>query len=296
MPVKPPPAPALRAYIKTAVERHAIYERRAAGQPWPWTKDELFQTYKFCNVFRELDTVTRWIDRHIRKPYAKHPDLWWMLAAARQINWPDTLADLIATPGAWPEDGLKSWRPATMARTMRKRAAAGQKVYTGAYMLSGTGIRKLNLVDKPHLTAHILTELRKSNGGGVEHASTIQEAHILLRQQYGFGAFLAYEVATDMRHTRYLNKAPDIMTFANAGPGAKRGLARLYGRKIVTYGPAEQTMAEMISILPAMQRAFPHRAVELRDVEHQLCEHDKYLRVLLGQGRPRARYSQPAPL
>jgi hypothetical protein len=30
--------------------------------------------------------------------------------------------------------------------------------------------------------------------------------------------------------------------------------------------------------------------LELRDIEHSLCETDKWLRVALGQGRPRSKY------
>ena len=41
-------------------ERHAIYIRRQAGVKPFWTEDKILQTYSFCNVFRELDTVTIW--------------------------------------------------------------------------------------------------------------------------------------------------------------------------------------------------------------------------------------------
>ena len=43
----------------------------------------------------------------------------------------------------------------------------------------------------------------------------------------GFSGFMAYEVVTDLRHTKYLKNADDINTWANAGPGAVRGLNRI---------------------------------------------------------------------
>jgi hypothetical protein len=56
-----------------------------------------------------------------------------MLCICRQINWPDTLADLIATPGAWPLD--ESFHPDVLALVLNKRKKQGDKVYTGAYMI-----------------------------------------------------------------------------------------------------------------------------------------------------------------
>jgi hypothetical protein len=35
--------------------------------------------------------------------------------------------------------------------------------------------------------------------------------------------------------------------------------------------------------------------LEMRDIEHSLCEFDKYERVRLGQGRPRSKYTYKAP-
>jgi hypothetical protein len=58
--------PELFAFMK---ERHAIWERKVAGQPKPWTQDPILQSYRFCNVYRELDTVTVWINNNWRTPH-----------------------------------------------------------------------------------------------------------------------------------------------------------------------------------------------------------------------------------
>src|SRR5690349_19516029 len=84
-------------------ERNNIYERRLDHpDARPYTQDPILQQYRFCNCFRELDTVTIWVRKNIREPFADHPYLWFMLAIARQINWPETLAELIEANGAWP--------------------------------------------------------------------------------------------------------------------------------------------------------------------------------------------------
>jgi len=134
---------------------------------------------------------------------------------------------------------------------------------------------------------------------------------------------MSYEVVTDLRHTALLDRAPDIMTWANPGPGACRGLARVNGlvdkdaiekefsrsnqrdRAIVIRGmralleasrsPSYWPQARGRAIssdsevychsLKTASEQWP--AWEMRDVEHTLCEFDKYERVRLGQGRPR---------
>src|SRR5262249_32982220 len=58
------------AFFNYARERHAVYLRRRAKQPGPWTNDRVLQTYRFCNVFRELDRTTVWFRENVRDRYA----------------------------------------------------------------------------------------------------------------------------------------------------------------------------------------------------------------------------------
>jgi hypothetical protein len=53
--------------------RHDICLRKAHGDPPPWTDDPVLQRYSFCNVYREFDRQTLWIDDNIRRPHADHP-------------------------------------------------------------------------------------------------------------------------------------------------------------------------------------------------------------------------------
>jgi hypothetical protein len=303
-------------------ERQSIYLKRLAGAPREyWTKDEILRTYAFCNVFRENDRVTRWINEHMRKPYADHPNLWFLMCLARQINWPPTLAETLV------ESGLPDrWDPARACVSMRYRAQHGKKVYTGAYMLRGD-IQKNDgtLNDKPSYTCFKVLDPVWKVGQGEYHGmpeqgepfSSIQKVTEWLENFHGWGGFLAYEVATDLRHTRYLCNAPDIMTWANPGPGAKRGLNRLFGRPVKKDLRREQAIEEMQYLLSESRKNLPNwvrpdavnfdttgssggngrtnkwelkAQLEMRDIEHSLCETDKYLRVKLGEGRPRATF------
>jgi hypothetical protein len=90
--------------------RHQIWINRQQGKPKPWTDDPILQSYRFCNVYRELDTVTIWIDENIRQRSANHKNLWFMLAIARRINWPDTLEELLADK-RWVIWSWGTWAP-----------------------------------------------------------------------------------------------------------------------------------------------------------------------------------------
>ena len=49
----------LDLFFATAYERHRIYVKRYLGYEKPWTKNEVFQSNFFCNVFRDFDKTTR---------------------------------------------------------------------------------------------------------------------------------------------------------------------------------------------------------------------------------------------
>lgn len=248
----------IAAFMKA---RHDIYLDRKAGKPGPWTADPVLRDGRFCNIFRELDTVTIWVDKHIRQPYADHPHLWFMLAIARYINWPDTLAELIQTK-QWPDN--PDFEPSWLTTALEHRAVRGDKVYTGAYMIraeSDPSKEWYSWTKHRYIAEIVLGRLWRdrddweglldrfpTNSG---EANTLEKvwARFQEPQYIGWGPFMAYEVVTDLRHTRYLRNAPDIWTWANAGPGAIRGLNRLYGRDLAAKPRPEQTNAEMIELM-----------------------------------------------
>lgn len=271
-------------------ERHNIYLRRKSGQLPPWTDDKVLQTYRFCNVYRELDTVTVWIREHIREPYARHPNLWFMLCIARQINLPETLQELM-DGGAWP---TKTWDPVKARKIMLARQSRGDQLYTGAYMMNAHGRGPEDPSDKAFFTCHLVLDSvwqdRKTVASQFEVG--MREAHAALLPFHGWGGFTAYEVVCDARYTRYGAEWVDINSFAHAGPGAVRGLNRLLGRETRESMRAEVALEHMGELLEAVSRKWPRKwpKLELREIEHSLCEYDKWQRVLTGEGRPRAKF------
>lgn len=297
--------------------RHDIYLARKSGKPGPWTDDPVLRDGRFCNIYRELDAVTIWIDQNIRQPYADHPDLWFMLCIARYINWPDTLRYLLdeeGVAGCWP--GEEGFKPERLTQALEEYAAEGNKVYTGAYMIRAESDPNKHWYSwtKHRYIAEIVLgrlwedreqwrALLEDQGDEPMRLETCWKLFQAPRY-IGWGPFMAYEVVTDLRHTRYLRDAPDIYTWANAGPGAIRGLNRLHGRELNAKPRAEQTCEEMKWLMFALndldEEGFnatfglpvdtdPPR-FEMRDIEHCLCEFDKIERVRRGEGKMRSKY------
>lgn len=270
-------------------EREEVRRRKDQGGPPPWTTDRILSSYRFCCVRREDDRVTRWIRDHVRVPYAGHPDLWFMLAICRQVNWPDTLAELIGE-GAWPDRG--DFSLGQVARVLRARRARGDKVYTGAYTISAPAERG---ADKQAYVAEvILGGLYRSRGdffdGRGWGVDTMERTHRMVSAHRGWGVFMSYQLVVDLRFCDgVLGGAPDRESWAAAGPGTVRGLNRLHGRPTGAALGQEQALKEMRAIYERVERETGVR-VDLSDVPNILCETDKYLRVLHGEGEPRARY------
>lgn len=322
------PAP-LAAWVN---ERHAVYIRKEmkAGAlrdklhvPSAWqgedefrwastrpelSRDPIFQNYRFCNVFRELDRVTQWIRYNIRRRYADHPNLWFMLAIARTINWPDTLQYLMEYEGAWPSYAADcdEFSSAGLGRALDTYQSGGNKVYTGAYMIRAESNPKAewySWTKQQYIARIVLGRLWEDRE---EWQSLLQPGRFnpdwptmqgiwekFQQPRYiGWGPFMAYQVVVDLRHTRYLRDAPDIQTWAALGPGSRRGLNRLAGRPLDYPLKQEEGLAEMLDLHRNQDkwRAPWVPPIDLSDIQNALCETDKYLRVKNGEGKPRAKY------
>jgi hypothetical protein len=273
---------------KWMVERHKIFIRKMMGAPWPWTKDPIMQKYKFTNVFRELDKTTVWFDEHYRDEYQSDESVILATIIFRWFNRIETGQRLLSA------GLLKKWSSEKAQRVLRDH----KPWTTGAYIISSPhGFDKLTGL------CQYIDAVWKERKGLVKwiesEQRSIEQTVTKLCSFKGLSGFMAYEIASDLTHTWALKWAPDAMSWANPGPGARRGLNRLHGRELKARVPKSQLIVEMRQLLPLIQKqmlkAFdtsdlPGCGVTMREIEHSLCEFDKYQRVTLGQGRPRSVY------
>jgi hypothetical protein len=290
-------------FFAYARKRHMIYLRRQAGLPRPWTNDQILQHYRFTCVFREQDRTTVALREKFREPMRDRPEVMLLVVALRWFNRTETWDSLLRVSS----DSVEELVDSLQSRHGRSRLHAHlmdvqePPYVTGAYIIkTPPGMDKLagvfscigNFADTSHwrFLSETLLECPEKQ--------SLRQIWQWLCKFDHMGPFMAYEVVTDLRHTNLLAAAPDIGTWANAGPGAMRGLNRLHGRPLHFARRSHDWCGEMQELL-ALSR-FPENwpqgdsrypPWEMREVEHTLCEFDKMARVLAGEGRPRGVYS-----
>lgn len=280
-------------FVKFIVARHDIFLRRQRLMNKPWTDDPILQRYRFCNVYRELDTVTQWIAQNWRAPLAGKPDLWFWMLVARLVNHPDTLSALTSAAIS------NKWNPQQFIRVIENRQEVGDKAWGGAYIVSTNGRQ---MPKAQYIAAEVLTpawEKRKLIQPR-QHDSLYQFCCRLLTLN-GVQGFIAGQVIADAKYSdEDLTEASDWRIFAVSGPGSRRGLNRvmnsdpderwreerwLHFLRILR----EETNAELAK-LRKKGRPDDYPPLHAQDVQNCLCEFDKYERVRLGQGKPRSSY------
>jgi hypothetical protein len=262
----------LKYWIK---ERENIRLAKESGRPKPWSKDPIFQQYKFCNVHREDDFVTRWFSHNWRaEKYWDEPNFIAAIILGRTINWPPTL-DKIGFPHEWNMVGILS--------TMDQMKDRGEKVYTGAYMITAgpTGVRK-NLWVLNNAKSYFKDPPK------LDPTSIQNSWEIIIDNGYPcVGPFIAGQIIADLKQTKYLESADDWWHWAPLGPGSARGLNRVMGRRVGQAITQSRAVREMLEVRDALKLDEP---LCLQDVQNCLCELDKYMRVKLNQGKPRSSY------
>lgn len=259
--------------------REDVRKRREAGMPWPWTDNPILQRYKFCNVRREDDRVTREIARMMRRPHERDRDLWFaLLVARRACNWPPTLAEL-----GYPVP----WKPERFLTVIRRRIAAGEKAFEAqAYKL---------ICSKQHgeqadlLVRLVLTPAWQNREYfRPQPDDTLRSYHARLSEAAFVGSFHAAQVVADLKYTRGLENAADWWDFAASGPGSRRGLNRVLGRDVNAYWKEDLWFAS----LTKLRRELKVSNLHAQDLQNCLCEYDKFCRIQMGQGNVRP-YAPP---
>lgn len=293
-------------------ERHRIYMERKAGKPFPWSKDKILCEHKFTNPFRQHDRVTQeWTKRYIKLIAAdsggrqvKDEDILFHCAMFRLYNWPETYDAL--------HFGLRKWDLKKAVEILHARKKDGKQIFTGAYIIPSAG-----KPDKPKTIAEALETLydgrskedienkKKPNrilfARKLRRKQSMKLATQLLQKIPTIGPFIAYEIACDLRHTRLLADARDKMSWANAGPGAMRGIHRLLcgeyewpkGKEKPDYNKA---MRALLKLAPKSLSALVRKCetpFEMREIEHSLCEFDKYMRIKRKEGKTRSKFTAP---
>lgn len=172
----------------------------------------------------------------------------------------------------------------------RDRLTGVTPIVTGAYIIkAGDGMSKLEgilqCIDlaRPKLPSMV-------NAWEFAGGASLEGAWMDLKSLHYMGGFMAYEVVTDLRWTPVLEKAPDIMTWGNLGPGAIRGMSWVVHNNPYAFANSGKMQREMLKMMADLlelskleefwPQSWPHW--EMHEVEMWLCEHAKYMAAYNG--------------
>lgn len=271
-------------------ERHKIYLRKNKGKPKPWTKDTIFQQAFFTSPYRENDKTTIWFRENVRDPLKNSNKVVFATIFFRWFNLIST-GELLITPKL-KTSLLCNWDEKIAIERLTQANLSGP-IFTGAFFISSEpGMSRIECICK------ILSKI--NNSGLLLKAAnwaTLEQAHADLMVYPRLGKFMAYEIVCDLRYTKFLKHATDKSTWCNAGPGSTRGLLRVLERPFdkstnsTTLTRPKDFEEQIVKLLKKTRKTLSHLPrLELREIEHSLCEFDKYERVLHKQGKSKRVY------
>lgn len=271
-------------FLHFVAERERVRINKEAGLPAPWTEDKILQFWRFCNIRREDDRVTRWIAGNWREPYAQDPDVWFAMAVARHVNLPETLEEV-----GYPVP----WKPKRFTEAIRGRKNQKLTAYNAAYMIRASSAEVWE--DKAHyLAVAVLGQLWKRRKElRPKIGDTLEGFHERLEASFGLGSFMGAQIAADTKYVSPLKESADWWNFVASGPGSRRGLNRLLGRDPKSRWKEQDWRGEFIKFRAQLREPFQIAGLSwlhAQDLQNCMCEFSKYARAYVGEGTPKQRY------
>jgi hypothetical protein len=260
-------------------ERESIRQRREMfpeSSP-PWTNDKVLQTYRFTNVRRKDDRVSRWLLDEWYLPNKNHTNLPVACALARFINKPETL-EQIGFPQKW-DNSVKR----RIMKIVRKIIQKGKTAYSGAYIINGQ-----HGEDKIDCVVNAVNNVYKAVSN-IDFSDYKNFVYYLRDNCFGVNYFMAGQITADLRLCQK-GKWKHAKTWHPPGPGSGRGMNLFNGRDIAARFSLEQWEEELEELIEyCTEECYPGLGNTMEGVDWQncLCEFSKYERALNNNYRGR---------
>lgn len=287
------------------VRHQAWHNRHIAKLPREdWTHDKIISHARFTNIYRELDRGTQYAIAEVaEREMAEHPGdksfaifhllvyRWFNRITTYEAIRPHLDALLISRGEKYIDVEI----------ALRELQVMGIKLYTGAYIatycpdLGGDdGID--NAVKVLQAITHIIAELCEIMDD--DEKGLLKFITAKLQTLPGFGNFMSYQSTLDMTYNLVYNRGCPLARFANQnswtqlGPGAVKGLL-LLGVK----GPTNTTVRAAKELTQSQTNSFDRLGIDFpyisdrqgapillttANIEHSLCEFQKYVRMMEG--------------
>lgn len=283
------------AYLYFVWEREAMRTAKENGYQFALTADPVLSKYRFTNIRRRDDRMTKWFIEHLIEPAVDNGDmnLWFTLLIGRLINWPPTLQALLDC--CVLPCGPQNFDPERFVEVIESCKEGDAKVFGGAYMIyPGTGAYALKsefLAYEVLRSARQRSDLIDASLWAAGEEPSIERFTTALARCYGVSTFMAGQVAADMSYTPgVLGEATDLYTWAPLGPGSQKGLNYLHRRDLQKQWSQRDFNAALIEANYLICDELSIGDLTLHDVQNTFCEFGKYARAILGEGTPKTVY------
>ena len=288
----------IEAFFAFVYERQLIWHKRTILHlPAPWTEDKILQTYKFCNVYRQLDAGTLAISKYLQAEYSPEQKLF-NIIAYRFFNRRNTIEHLFG--------GFLNPQTFNFSSYEQRFDKIKQKenIFSNAYLISSHPYNPKYRPQEKHIQILLmLNDLRIQMPNLVkdlkEHKAQ-EGLNIIQSYVHMAGPFLAGQILLD---ATYAENIVDYTAndFLVVGPGAHWGLNIIFNKKLSPREAAEKCrflykiQAENFEKLKQQKHKnwldicwqnnqypnYPYLC--LHDIQNSLCEFRKYWRLLNGE-------------
>lgn len=265
----------LYEFLWWMVERQEIFRKRfIEEQDPPWTDDGVLKCYHFCHAMRELDRGSRYLINNIinRKD---DRDVFFNVVWYRLVNLPESYE---AAGGFTPIDEFDE------DNVVSDLEAYGEDntVFSPAYRVPAH-----RFVDSDskveNIVRGVLADVHEDIDeyfGSIQGLTNMEEVYDELLAIRGVGDFIAYEIATDLSYG-FMDITED--DFVNIGPGAEAGMERIWDDVDKDYiywiRDNQSALFDHFDLDYYSWNGCRWKDLTLRDVEHSLCEYNKFRRA-----------------
>ncbi|KAF8797682.1 hypothetical protein BYT27DRAFT_7125014 [Phlegmacium glaucopus] len=281
------PTVAFDTFWRFAAERKAIDDRRRAGEPAPWTEDVILQKYFFCNTYRVLDKLCQYIIKEVIEKGPQDPV---------EVVFRVVLFNLFTKIETWEllveKLGPLTWGGYHRSSYLKVLSAAfnrGMALYTRAFIKPAPRFGHAENYRNHLCLLEVLMENEFPNK--LLDAPYMADVFEYLISFPSMGEFSAYQLMLSLSYTDVLNF--HCNDFVIAGPGSISGLKKLFGGSMVSGSHSNPGFAiEVMRYLVKTQDQHFKRLglafsglgpkklpMDVSDIEHTLCEVDKYCRA-----------------
>ena len=305
----------MRMYWYWIAERMNIwYKRTILKQGAPWTEDKILQEFGFTNAIRDLDKGTILYIRNILNKIDEPCDD--LVKRKKEIIINTMIYRLFIRKETMDAIGwfltLDNWERdwGHAKEELRRIRKSGEPVFHNAYYVNDLHAASPS-PDNHDKTENAINMIENHWFPRLDEIYEFITTHNMkdtldfLTTLTCVGYFTAYEFACDFalcsRHTE--NQLVDWTddSYVNIGPGNKRGLDYIFAKKgnlnyyecnfylraswkhyMERYGYLSQFMSQLPD--------FMEGDINMRVIEHDLCELSKYLNAYYGIGRPKTKF------